>query len=414
MASMEQPIQVSGMRPTASSNETFQSPENSPSVPSSPLNIAICTSSHDKIESTEETENHRERPTTMLTPEPKRIKMIATARLAVPPVVSYPTTVPVPSTKIIRALYSASLPGDGEVAAVISPSSSPSYTALQGDSSNYNDQQYLKPAGVLSFEQVLLPALGFEEERALKKIQAKIQRDAPEYKFVMENCRRLVRQGLNKAVLAVQESRVQRVQQQKERRRQQALAVQRAKEAREEARREERQRQIEERKQQREMEHAKKRERLKRHHPMNLKLYKEIIFLTSSLAHLEAEERMWTQAEQELVRLERCNSAASNSKEQADTESSAQGNDDGNVLVLQVAKHPLHHETEQKVRDVVLASSRIQKGLGMVLKLLEESEQVQNELYSKYRQDHVFHGYQSVDNPKSLIRFLSQSQDDNF
>jgi hypothetical protein len=71
-------------------------------------------------------------------------------------------------------------------------------------------------------------------------------------------------------------------------------------------------------------------------------------------------------------------------------------------------------QMDQKVRDIVLASSRIQNGLGMVLKLLKESEVVRKELYTKYRRDHVFHGYQDVDDPKGMIRFLSQqSQDDS-
>ena len=77
-------------------------------------------------------------------------------------------------------------------------------------------------------------------------------------------------------------------------------------------------------------------------------------------------------------------------------------------------KNPLQIETEEKVKDIVLASTRIQKGLGMVLKILDDSAVAQKELYDKYKRDHLFHGYQAVDNPGGLIRFLSQSQDDHF
>jgi hypothetical protein len=338
---------------------------------------------------------NRERPTTMLTPDPKRSKMMTKE---IPPVVAYPTAIQLPSRKRIAGLFKASLEDT-------SNDETSNSTSIEEDNPDYNDQQYLKAAGILSLEQVLLPALGIEEEKALKQVQAKIQRDAPEYRFVMENCRRFVRKSIINAVMAVQESRTDRVQQQRERRQQQALDNQRAREARKEARRQERLRQIEEEQRQREITKAEAKRRLTRQHPKNQELWKEVVYLTSSIAQLEREQRMWMQVEQDLVHLEKGN------KISTETEESHQIDDKPHIL--EVSKHDLHIQTEQKVRDIMLASSRIQKGLGMVLKLLKESEEVRKELYEKYRKDHVFHGYQSIDDPKSMIRFLSQSQDDD-
>jgi hypothetical protein len=268
----------------------------------------------------------------------------------------------------------------------------------------------LKSAGILSLEQVLLPALGLQEERALKQVQAKIQRDAPEYKFVMEKCRHIVRQSIINAIVAVQTSRSERMQCQNERRQQKALEFQKALEARELARREERKRKAEERKHKREIAKAEKKRMLTRQHPKNLGLWKEVVFLTSSISQLEKEERMWLQAEQDLIRLGgiqetamKC--AVSGQENQSMTPQ---------TVVLHAPKHQLHIETERKLKDIILASTRIQNGIGMILKLLEESDKVQQELYENYRNDHVFHGYHEINNPKGMIRFLSQSQDDNF
>ena len=325
----------------------------------------------------------RERPKTFLSPEMKRKKTVAPAFNAV----TYPASIPIPSKRVIRELYKASVEGCEEANEIEST-----------EKKHYNDQQHLTPAGVLSFETILLPAIGLEEEKSLKQVQAKVQRDAPEYKFVMENCRRLVRKSIRNAMEEVQSSRSIRTKRQEERKQQQIIDTKLAREMKQRALKEERDRLAEERAQKKETARVVKRRNLTREHPRNQELWKEIVYLTSSIAQLEKEERMWIQVEQDMTRLD-------SDLENGSSKSSEE-------VVVHAKKNPLQIKTEEKVNDMILTSTRIQKGLEMIMKLAAESEVTRKELYSKYKKDHVFRGYQSVHNPKSMIRFLSQSQDD--
>jgi len=363
----------------------------------------------------EDTIGIRERPKTMLTPETKRTKTIA----IVPPptVVVYPEIVPIPSQKTIRDLYNASIEEKVRSTTPMSSSSRKSFENEHVEPSrknkqchkNYNDQVYLKPAGVLSLDQILLPALGLEEEQALKKIQAKIQRDSPEFKFVIENCRSLVRESIRRATLSVQSSRTKRTKQQQERRQQHLIEIQRARENRQRIREQEQNRQRKEQLRKKEILQAERKRYLAREYPRNQELWKEIVFLTSSVAQLEREERMWMQIEQDIIQIGGKNNVLGTGKQ----ELSKNNLEQQSIILVKSQKDPLQTETEEKVRDIVLASARIQNGLGMVLELLDDSEVVRKELYDKYRRDHVFRGYQAVNNPRDMIRFLSQSQDDH-
>ena len=360
---------------------------------------------------TADTIGTRERSRTMLTPETN--KRSKTVSIVPPPaVVVYPEMVPVPSQRAISALYRVTIVEEEEVS---TPTTSSNHL-----NKNYNDQLYLKPAGVLSFDQILLPALGLEEENALKKVQAKVQRDSPEYKFVMENCRRLIRESIRGATSAVQSSRTKRIEHQQERRQQQLIEIQQARKTRQRMREEETDRQRKEQLRKKEILRAEKKRYLAREHPRNQELWKEVVFLTSSVAQLEREERMWIQIEQDVTQLvgkSNILGIGKENQEQSKENLNQKYNKNGSSLssdaiLIEAQKDPLQIETEEKVKDIVLASTRIQKGLGMVLNLLEDSEVVRKELYEKYRKDHVFRGYQAVDNPRSMIRFLSQSQDD--
>jgi len=342
----------------------------------------------------------RERPKTMLTPEVKRKKTLPkTSRTEN---IAYPTTIQVPSLQVIKALYKTSVEEGCEGA--------------DNNNKSYNDQQYLTPAGVLSFEEVLLPAIGLEEEKAIKRAQSLIQRDASEYRFVMENCRRLVRESVRCAMHEVQSSRTSRIQRQQDRREKQAVDAKLARENRERLRQQEQERLKNELAQRKEISRGEKKRHLSRKHPRNQELWKEIVFLTSSVAQLEREEHLWNQIELDMTRLEgKRVGREENSKDDTEEhmfEKKATSSLSKGDIYLQAQKNPLQYECEEMVKDIVLTSTRIQKGLGMVLELLNESETCRKELYDKYKKDHVFRGYQSVHNPKNLIRFLSQSQDD--
>eukprot|EP00536_Pseudo-nitzschia_multiseries_P012291 jgi/Psemu1/308979/fgenesh1_kg.462_\ len=216
----------------------------------------------------------------------------------------------------------------------------------------------------------------------------------------------MVRKSVRNAILEVQAGRMARTQRQQERRMEQALEAKRARESRRRARLEEQERWTHEQALKREAERAEKKRQLAREYPRNQKLWKEIVFLTSSLAQLEREHRMWIKIEKDIVLAKEKDKKTEHETDEGISSSSS------DVVVVQTHKNPLQAETEEKVKDIVLASTRIQKGLEMVLKLLDESETVRKNLYDKYRKNHAFHGYQGMDDQKGLFRFLSQSQDD--
>ncbi|KAL3897630.1 MAG: hypothetical protein SGARI_006873 [Bacillariaceae sp.] len=226
----------------------------------------------------------------------------------------------------------------------------------------------------------------------------------------MENCRRLVRQSISSAISAVKENRQERNKQQEERRRLHVAEVQKAREQQKQERLQAQQLELKELQRQQGMSRAQKKQTMIRSLPKNQELWKEVVFLTSSITQLEKEQRLWVQAERDLKQLEGSSSDGKNGHQSATDKE----NISSQTIVLQSKKHNLQKETERKVNDIVMASDRIQKGLSMVLTLLKESEDVRKDLYEKYRKDHMFDGYKSVDNPKGVIRFLSQSQDDYY
>jgi len=330
------------------------------------------------------------RPKTMLSPDLKRSK--TTSSISTPVIVDYPS-VSIPSSSVIKELYDVSLQEECEAAD----------KRISGGNKPYNDQQLLAPAGVLSFETVLLPAIGLAEEKALKQVQSKIQRDAPEYKFLAENCRRLVRESIRCAMKGVQSSRSVRNKCQEEKRRQRMEEEKLLREDRRRIRREEQKRIAKDLERRKEILRSEKRRNLARENLRNQELWKEIIFLTSSATQIEREEQMWVQIEKDMIRLE-----SSDLQEQLGGNESSPST---SRTIIKKDQHDLQIKTEEKVNDIILTSNRIQKGLEMIMTLLNNSETVRKDLYDGYKKDHVFSGYQSVKNPKNLIRFLSQSQE---
>jgi hypothetical protein len=318
-----------------------------------------------------------------MTPDAKRNKIdrVSTSTSSSSSVLLHPERVPVPSKRTISTVYRAALSEEG-------------------------DQAYLKPAGLLSLEQVLLPAMGLEEEKVLKQMQSKIQRDAPDYKPLVEQNRRLVRKAILRAMEAVRQSREERCRHQQDLR--QARAEQRKleREARARALEEERAREAEERRRQREVERQERKRVLQKQLPGNQELWKEVIFLTSSITQLEREERMWIQAEQQLIQHHPLTPGKTSDNDDSTTKDQAENEKE----VVIAPKHSLQEEAERTLQDVALASTRIQTGLGVVLEIMQEAEHVRKEMYQKYKDDHQFEGYQQVHNPKNMIRFLSQDE----
>jgi hypothetical protein len=315
-----------------------------------------------------------------MTPASKRhktgIQQEATARIA------YPNKICLPSKATLRAHLENSL------------------------ADPMGNQSILQAAGILSIEEVLLPAIALHEEAALKGVQAKIQRDQPEHKAIVEAGRRLIRTSIRNAIVGVQASRRKREENQVVRRQE---AFDRALEERKERQQElaqqrkaETERQREEAKQVREQRFR----NLQRQYPRNKDLWKEIVVLTRSRTQLEKEERLWVEAKiQQQEYLKKC-----------DQQEISMGTESDDRVVSNAASSAEYRKevTERReradatIKDIVLASKRIQQGLGQVLLILKDSETARKQLYKEYRRNHQFMGYQGVCNPKGLIRLLSQ------
>jgi len=269
-----------------------------------------------------------------------------------------------------------------------------------------SDQSILQAAGILSMEQVLLPAIALHEEAALKQIQAKIQRDHPLYKPTVEAGRRLIRASIRNAIVAVQASRQRRLEDQVVRR-QEAVEHQLAERA---ARLGElvrqRKAEIERQREEAKMAREQRFRNLQRQYPRNKDLWKEIVVLTRSRTQLEKEERLWGEAkkQQEEYRSKRMNQriTAEDENDSAAIANAVRTTEDFGEITI------LRERTEASVKDIVLASKRIQQGLSLALNILRDSEKARKQLYKEYRENHHFNGYQGVNDPKGLIRFLSQ------
>eukprot|EP00980_Cylindrotheca_fusiformis_P025747 scaffold14558_cov137-Cylindrotheca_fusiformis.AAC.12 len=313
-----------------------------------------------------------------MTPEAKRQRIAVVQDVKA---MKHPTKVPRPSKCVIAPLFEVAMNNKKreESAAALS------------------DQQYLAPAGILSFEQVLLPAIAMEEEKALKKVQAIVQRDAPEYRRVVEQSRLLVRQSVMAAMQAVAESRAKRCQHQQALREQRIHEQQVEQEARQIAKQQERERKREEQRKLKEAQAAETKRRMQRQYPKNQKLWTEVMLLTSSITQLEKEERIWIRAEQGFIQ-----SQETNTTEPEPTTEEPTPN------VVTATKDELQEETENSIKDITLAATRIQQGLRVVQDIVHESDQVRKKLYQTYKTEHQFQGYPGQSNPAGLIRFLSQ------
>lgn len=330
-----------------------------------------------------ETDNHlhvttrraKSHSTTNMTPDAKRQRFVAydDASAVVVEVMNHPSKVPCPPKGSITTLFEAAM--------------------LSKDACTTSDQEYLAPAGILSLEQVLLPAIAIEEERILKKLQATVQRDAPEYRRIVEQTRLLVRQSVAAAIQAVAESRAKRCQRQQKRRAQLVKQRNVEREAKSMAKAQERERLLVEKQKLREANAFEKKRTMQRQYPRNQELWKEVMLLTASITQLEKEERMWISAEQGLI--------------QSQEEDTVMAEPD-ECLIVTATKDELQQETENSMKDIIVAATRIQQGLKIVQDIVQESDRVRKELYQTYKNDHQFHGYQGASNPAGLIRFLSQ------
>ena len=288
----------------------------------------------------------------------------------------YPTFVPGPSRRNIQKLYDEAL-----------------------ENLEDGDQQMLQPVGILSFQDVMLPALALEEDRALKQMQKKVQRDAPQLKRVMQECRCHVYKAVEAARQAAKESRIQRETAYREK-------LQREHDHKMEMMRAQREQDRQTKLAAQQLRRNQALRKQQRQHPKNQELWREIIFLLTAVSQLEKEEKLWKAIDSELEQQQKAR--ANEAKDNEDAEEVE------NDMTAEVPLHPLQERVESSVTSISLSSTRIQDGLQTVLSMINEADQLRRDLYAFYTKDFQFQGYLGIKNPKSMIQFLSQTQEEDY
>jgi hypothetical protein len=297
-------------------------------------------------------------------------------------VFTYPDEVNVPSKGLIRAFYN---------------------DALSQENSHQN-QLDEAGSGILSMEEVLIPAVAREEMNMLKKTQAKAQRDASESVVdSLKLCRRAIYESVESAIVAARVARLQREANEKARQEQ----IQQDREATKERLRLKREEEARQRKVQRaeDRKATKELERLemKKTLPKNTEMWREVAFLMTELAKIKKEKRMWMEAEQEID-----SKIAALIKAKEDEASSNADSENASDMVVSNIDEQYKERISNAVEDINLSSLRIERAVNVVSDTVTEANAVRSELFKKYTKDHQFHGYAGVKDPKSLIRILSQ------
>ena len=284
-------------------------------------------------------------------------------------------------------------------------------TMEQGEDGS-SDQRELVDAGLLSLEDVLLPAIAHQENQALKKIQRKVQRDAPDQTHILIAGRTAVNKSLGAAALAVRQSRAARriIEQQREETWAQERRVQR------EERRKDRAKEVErlrsEAAKAKELQKLKdKREQKKKFGP-NQDLWREVAYLMTESSKLEREGRLWREAEAMFEATEKDLESREATRRQQEESSTATTTDDAVMEDNDENMEP--HPTvnmqpfDRSIEDIMKSSGDIQAALKLVTETMADAGKLRKNLYRRYRQDHQFEGYRGVNDPKGLIRILSQ------
>ena len=296
------------------------------------------------------------------------------------PLMEYPENISGPSRATISKLYQEAVekaPSSGE---------------------EMNDQQYVQAAGILSCRDVLLPSLAIEEDHALKQMQRKVQRDAPQFKRVLQESRCHVYQAIECARHNVDEARILRSQ-----RRQEQLET----EFRDKVERQrlQLQQEIDSKRATKAIQRNQKLRTMQREFPKNQELWREVVFLLNAVSQLEKEERLWMNLDTQLSEQENL------LQERREQEHSITSEVNQDIVV--VPKHTLQAELENSIRSISLSSARIQEGMKSILTTMDETDQLRRNLYTMYKNEFQFHGYLGIKNPKGMIQFLSQTQEED-
>lgn len=303
----------------------------------------------------------------------------------------YPSESEVPSRSLVQTFYDEAMSSD---------------TNGGGET----DQMKLCDVGLLSFEQVLLPSVAYQEDQVLKKWQSIIQRDGSKaQKATVIALRKAVYSGIGAACAAVEKSRQSRAVQDREREMKWQKQIEERK-ALEEEKRLKHQEIIDH--EYREARRQRQRD-LQKKLPANQEVWREVAYLMTELTKLSNEERQWHNiASQHLDRTEAAlveqEKQLENVRQNLELSKDVANIDKPSETVLQIVGM-----ATDLASDVTLAVDRIRNALHHVSNTVTECEQSRQQLYHQYVSNHQFYGYQGIHDPKGLLKALSQSQSED-
>jgi len=271
-------------------------------------------------------------------------------------------------------------------------------------------QRTLKESGcnLLSIDEVILATMVSDKMKSLRRFIGKARGyNDIETVHQLQFTRAIVASCQQNASIALQQYRIEKGKEREEGR-QKAIQVQ------EELRQIEKQRLKEEKKKEKrdqlmklKMESEMKKRDRKKHCVKNKELWREVAVLMTNLAQMEKEDKMWRSIDVESMTTIRDSDTSD--------DQSLMEKDEG-VMIQKDHKqqhrgvHDYANEVQSSVKnvaeDVILAANRINNTLTTISDCILESDKVRTELYQKYKDDHKFHGYFGVKDPKALIRCL--------
>jgi superfamily II DNA helicase RecQ len=256
-------------------------------------------------------------------------------------------------------------------------------------------------SGLLSLEDVLLPAIARHETNALKQIQAKAQRDASDDVVeAIKQCRVAICDCTESAIRAVRQARLEREALHSKHLEELAQEREMQREKRRLEREEELERRRQERAKAREEERERKRREMKKTLPKNVELWKEVAFLMTELAKMSKEEKLWQEIDKKLDEKAK---EIETTKNEIQNKAPVPDADESDKI-----DEEYQERVDNAVEDINLSALRIQRALQLVSEAVAEADGVRSDLFQKYIHDHQFHGYAGVNDPKALIRMLSQ------
>jgi hypothetical protein len=285
--------------------------------------------------------------------------------------------------------------------------------------------------GLLSLEDVIIPAVCYQEERALRRgekalrqhcarvfdersiNQCRVTRndyiDHNSDVLVIIACRSLVKEFETISRLDVRVSRVER-----ETKLTQQLQHSKMQSIVEEFRKTQKQRQLE-RSERRErqmkqklLDKEKKNKDRKKTFYKNKEMWREIALLMTALSRLEREEKEWISVQCQLTKREEELGALSETplswNERSNSTSHEFNNTNDAVSHSDKESIEIENKLRRAMEDMSLNTGRMSQTLRDVLQFVDETEAVRVEIYRKYTSEHQFRGYLGIDNPKLLVR----------